>query len=101
MRRGTIPLFQLLRIRRSWLQIVSAYCPIPPTPLYTRGAWPVRTSIPGTFKPTNNNLSFHRQRGFCCEQKSGRWGTIRFLSIFNSANVRSQGGELADEVFIA
>ena len=34
------PIFQLLRIRRSWLQIVSAYCPIPPTPLYTRGAWP-------------------------------------------------------------
>ena len=33
----------LLRIRRSWLQIVSAHCPIPPTPLYTRGAWPVRT----------------------------------------------------------
>ena len=31
-----------LRIRRSWLQIVSACCPIPPTPLYTRGAWPVR-----------------------------------------------------------
>ena len=31
--------------------------PNPPYPLYTRGAWLVRTSIPGTFKPTNNNLS--------------------------------------------
>ena len=35
-------MFQLLRNRRSWLQIDSACCPIPPTPLYTRGAWPVR-----------------------------------------------------------